>query len=101
MINCNLVEPYVKQIMNNRLTEHNNILLHNHYISFNTMMMMILVACTGIFLYVTRTHKLSPEDIRHNNIQKYKYIKDKAKYVQNRKETWNNHPELLTLSGTK
>jgi hypothetical protein len=101
MINCNLVEPYVKQVMNNRLIEHNNKLLYNHYLSFNTIMMIILFVFTGIFLYVTRSHKLSPADIKNKNIQKYKYIQDKAKYVQNRKETWNNHPELLTLSGIK
>jgi len=101
MNKCNLVEPCIKLVMNQRLKEYNNILVHDNYVSFNTKMIIFLTMCIGLFLYVTRISKPSPEDMIKANIEKYTYVQDKVKYLSNRKETWNNHPELMTLSNSK
>lgn len=100
MYNCNLVEPYIKNVINQRIAEYNNIINYKSYISFNMIMAVSLTIGIIIFLYTTRLYKPTRDEIRENNIKKYTYIQDKVKYL-NTTRAWNDHPEIPTLYGTK
>jgi hypothetical protein len=100
MYNCNLVEPYIKNVINQRIVAHNHMIEYKGYMSFNAIMSVILIGGIIIFLYTTRLYKPTNDEIRENNIKKYSYIQDKIKYVSTTR-AWNDHPEIPTLYGTK